>query len=282
VAKLEAEGAVGEAEAERERQVATAEQQAITAEGQKQAERNQRIRVAVLEAEAVQGENESQANIAASNATLDERRADASRRGEVATAEAARDVFVAEKDRELARLQKEQIVQQEIERQRIEIEAEAEAEKRRRIARGEADAVLAKYNAEAEGIQRVLEAKAQGYENLLRICAERPDLAPTLLVIEKLPELVAEQVKAIQNLKIDKITVWDSGSNSGSEHGATAGFMRGLISSLPPLHELAAQAGIDLPEILGQVSKKPEAPSSKAQGDVANGGGGNPQDSPRV
>ena len=28
-------------------------------------------------------------------------------------------------------------------------------------------------------------------------------------MIEQLPTLVAEQVKAIQNLKIDKITVWD-------------------------------------------------------------------------
>ena len=61
-------------------------------------------------------------------------------------------------------------------------------------------------------MQKVLEAKAVGYGRLLSICGERKDLAPSLLIIEKLPELVAEQVKAIQNLKIDKITVWDSGA----------------------------------------------------------------------
>ena len=94
-----------------------------------------------------------------------------------------------------------------IEKKRVEIDAKAEAERLRGIARGEADAILAKYLAEAEGVRKVLEAKAKGYGNLLDICGDRKDLAPALLIIEKLPELVAEQVKAIQNLKIDKITV---------------------------------------------------------------------------
>ena len=110
--------------------------------------------------------------------------------------------------------------------------------------------------AEAEGIQKVLESKASGYERLIKICGDRTDLAPALLIIEKLPELVAEQVKAIQNLKIDKITVWDSGANGrhGSGNGgSTSNFLRGLIGSLPPMHELAQQAGIDLPEVLGKV-----------------------------
>lgn len=267
-AKLEAEGISGEAEAMREQEIVSAQQKAISTEGRKQAEANQRVRVATLEAEAVQGENESQANIASYNATLAERRAEARRRGEVASADAARDVLIAEREQELARLQKEQIVQQQIEREKIEIEAEADAERIRRIAQGEADAILAKYNAEAEGTQRVLEAKAQGYENLLRICAQRPDLAPTLLVIEKLPDLVAEQVKAIQNLKIDKITVWDSGAGgngSGDVNGATAGFLRGLIGSLPPVHELAKQAGIDLPGVLGSLNKERDESAKDAE-----------------
>ena len=263
VAKLEAEGVSGEAEASREQDVVKAEQAAITVEGTKQAEANQRVRVAKLEAEAVEGENQSQASIATYNATLAERRAEAKRRGEVATAEAARDVLVAEKEQELARLQKEEIVQEEINRQRIKIEAEAEAEKRRTIARGEADAVLAKFNAEADGVQRVLEAKAHGYDRLLQVCAQRPDLAPTLLVIEKLPELVAEQVKAIQNLKIDKVTVWDSSAGADGSRGTTANFLSGLIGALPPVHELAQQAGIDLPEVLGSVIEE------KASGEKA-------------
>ena len=76
-------------------------------------------------------------------------------------------------------------------------------------------------------------------------------------MIEKLPELVAEQVKAIQNLKIDKITVWDSGNGGGlgQGKGTTADFLSGLIGSLPPVHELAEQAGIDLPAFLGKVDR---------------------------
>ena len=276
VAKLEAEGVSGEAEASREQDVVTAQQTALTEEGTKLALKNQRVRVATLEAEAVAGENESQASIAASNATLSERQAEARRRGDVARAEAARDVLIAEKDQEFARLQKEDIVRQEIDRQRIEIEAEAEAEKRRRIARGEADAVVARYEAEAKGVQRVLEAKAQGYEKLLKVCAQRPDLAPTLLVIEKLPELVAEQVKAIQNLKIDKITVWDSGGGAEGSNGTTANFLSGLIGSLPPVHELAQQAGIDLPEVLGSITSKETASDEPAENTESSS---KPQDS---
>jgi len=248
VAQLEAAGVKGENEAKAN----VAAYEASLQVGMKTAERDQRIQTATLEATGVEGENSAQANIAAYNATLEERQAEASRRGEVALANSRRDVLLAEKEQEAARLEKEQIVQQVIERKKIEIDAEAEAERIRRIAQGEADAILAKYNAEAEGVRKVLEAKAQGYENLLRICGDEKSLAPTLLMVEKLPELVAEQVKAVQNLKIDKVTVWDSGAN-GTGEGSTAAFLRGLIGALPPIHALAEQAGVELPGILGTV-----------------------------
>jgi flotillin len=260
VSKLEAEGKTGEANAQREQEIAIAAQAALAVQGRKQAEMDQRVKVAVLEAEAVKGENESQANIADYTASLAERRADAQRRGEVALALSARDVLQAEKEQELARLEKSEVARQMIERQKVEIDAEAEAERIRRVARGQADAVLAAYLAEAEGLRKVLDAKALGYENLLRVCGDRKDLAPALLIIEKLPELVAEQVKAIQNLKIDKVTVWDSGAGGDGAGGATTNFLRGLIGSLPPLHELAKQAGIDLPEALGKVGRSDTDP----------------------
>ena len=269
VASLEAEGIAGEASASREQEVAIAEQKAIAAQGSKAAEAEQRIKIASLEAGAVEGENQSKAQIADFNASLEERQADARRRGEVALANSRRDILQAEKDQELAKLQKEQIVAQQIEREKIEIEAEAEAEKIRRIARGEADGILLKYNAEAEGQQRVLEAKAKGYQDLLASCGERPEMAPTLLMVEVMPELIAEQVKAVQNLKIDKVTVWDSGAAGGANGeagspGATAGFLRGLIGALPPVHDLARQAGVELPEILGQIAEPDEAPEASA------------------
>ncbi len=255
VAKYEAEGLAGEASSAREQDIAVATQAEQAAQGKKEAEVTRRVHVASLESDAIKGENESKAHIAASQADLAEREAEATRRGEVALAQAATDVLQAEKAQELARLEKTQLAQQMIEQRKIEIDAEAEAERIRRIAKGEADGLLAQLTAEAEGRQKLLEAKAAGYEGLLRVCGDRADLAPALLMIEILPQLVAEQVKAIQDLKIDKVTVWDSGSGGGDgAPGSTAGFLRGLIAALPPIHELAEQAGIDLPEVLGKVA----------------------------
>ncbi len=305
VAEAERNGAIGESTAIREREVEVANQHAKADIGRKAAERDRRIQVALLESQGVQGENEAKANIAAYdaslqigiktaerdqrvknasleatgvegenaaqanianfNATLEEKQADASRRGEVALADSRRDILIAQKEQESARLEKEQLVQQVIERKKIEIDAEAEAERIRRIARGNADGILAKYEAEAEGVRKVLEAKAKGYADLVRSCGDRPDLAPTLLMVEKLPELVATQVKAIQNLKIDKVTVWDSGASGGGE-GSTAGFLRGLIGALPPIHELAEQVGIDLPGILGTVRANPRLADAETNG----------------
>lgn len=267
VASLEAEGISGEANAQRDQEIAIAQQNALAIQGKKQAEADQRIRVAQLEATSVEGENKSKAEMAAYEATLAEARAEARRRGDVALANASKDVLVAEKEEELARMEKEVIARQMIEMQQVKIEAEAEAERIRRIAQGNADGVLAKYNAEAEGLRKVLDAKAAGYEALINSCGDRKDIAPALLIIEKLPELVAEQVKAIQNLKIDKITVWDSGQGAAGDGstGSTGNFLKGLIGSLPPIHELAEQAGIDLPEVLGKVKTAPDSANSMSE-----------------
>jgi flotillin len=253
VAKLEAEGVAGEATAAKEKEIAVAQQTALSVEGKKKAEAHQRIQVATFEASAIEGENENKAKIADYEAGLEQRRATAKRAGEVAMAEATRDVLLAEKEAEIARLEKIEVSKQVIEQRKIEIDADAEGERLRRIAKGEADAILAKYTAEAEGTRKVLQAKSEGYRLLLQACADRKDIAPALLMIEQLPLLVAEQVKAIQNLKIDKITVWDGATANDKTSSATAGFLRGMIGALPPIHDLAKQAGIELPDALGKV-----------------------------
>jgi flotillin len=268
VAKLEAEGVAGEASASKEQEIAIAQQRALSVEGTKKAETHQRIQVASLEASAIQGENNSKAEIADYEATLEQRRATAKRTGEVAMAEATRDVLMAEKEAEIARLEKLEVARQIVEQRKIEIDADAEAERLRRVAKGAADGVLAKYMAEAEGTRKVLEAKAEGYQMLLSACADRKELAPALLMIEKLPELVAEQVKAIQNLKIDKITVWDGAAGNDKSASSTAGFLRGMIGALPPIHDLAKQAGIELPEVLGKVEHSDRDESASADKDT--------------
>ena len=71
-------------------------------------------------------------------------------------------------------------------------------------------------------------------------------------MVEKIENIVASQVEAISNLKIDKITVWDS-AGGGSGEGSTANFVSSLIHSLPPVHDVAKMAGVDLPDYLGSM-----------------------------
>ena len=266
VAQQEKLGAVGEAEANREKEVQVAEQTAQTEIGRTNAEKEQRIKTASLEAEAVEGENIAKANIADYNATLAVKQAEALKLGEVAKANAERDVLMAQKEQEEARLKKEELARQEVEKLKIQVEADAEAERQRRIALGEADAIKARYFAEAEGIKAVLEAKAQGYEELVKISNNRPELATSFLMIEKIESIVERQVEAIKNIKFDKITVWDGGS--GSDKGSTtANFMRDLIKALPAMHDLANQAGVELPQILGKVAGQEDVETVKTSSD---------------
>ncbi|MDW7691553.1 SPFH domain-containing protein [Flammeovirgaceae bacterium SG7u.111] len=279
VAKQERNGAIGEAKANREKDVEVASESAESETGTKKANAHQRIGVANLEAEAVEGENQSKAKVAEYDATLAEKTAEAQRRSDVAKALAEREILEAQKAAELSKLEKEQIVKEEIEKRKKELIAEAQAEQIRRVAKGDADATLLKYKAEAEGLQKLLDAKAKGYKEIIAACNGDSKAASTLLLLEKMEELVAKQTDAISNLKIDKITVWDSGNGNG-EGGATSNFIKNFINTLPPIHDLAKQAGIDLPNFLGSMKadenpeldvvhlkngKTPSAPTNDAE-----------------
>ena len=256
-ANINSTAEIGEAEANKIKEVQIAEQLAQTEIGITSAQKEQRIKTASLEAQAVEGENIAKANIADYNATLAVKQAEALKLGEVAKANAERDVLMAQKEQEEARLKKEELARQEVEKLKIQVEADAEAERQRRIALGEADAIKARYFAEAEGVKAVLRAKAQGYEELVKISNNKPELATSFLMIEKIESIVERQVEAIKNIKFDKITVWDGGS--GTDKGSTtANFMRDLIKSLPAMHDLASQAGVELPQILGKVAGQEE------------------------
>ncbi len=220
--------------------------------GKAHAERERRIQVASLNAQAVEGENSAQANIAKVNADLAEKQAEARRRAVVAEQNANAEIQTAKAIAEQRRLEAEQVVPMEIEKRKIEIDAEAAAQRQRKEASGEADAMMAVLAAEAEGIRKVLGAKAAGYESLVNACNNQSKDVATMLIVEKLEELVKLQTEAIKNIKIDKITVWDSGH--GEKGSSTANFMSNMVKSLPALHDVAQMAGIDLPAYLGDVT----------------------------
>ncbi len=257
VSEAERDGAVGQSEAERVRDVEVAVNVAESEKGKKTAERDQRVYIQNEEAKAVEGENISRAEIAVSNAELAEREAEAMRRSEVARRTAEMEVQKAQYVLEQERLRAEDIVREEVAKTQIEIAAEAEAQRQRMIARGEADAILAKYEAEAKGVKQVLDAKADGYSKLVDSTGGDPKAAATLLMVEKIESMVDAQVEAIKNLQIDKITVWDGGGTG--DGSSTSNFVSSLVRSLPPIHDVAKMAGVELPEYLGSVSESDES-----------------------
>lgn len=254
-------GAIGEAEANKIQTIRVAENVAEAEKGKKKADTDRRIYVFAQEAEAVRGENTANAEIANSNAELAVQRALALQKGEVAKRQAEVEIQKAQYLAENERLNAEEVVKKETERRMIEIMAEAEAERIRREAKGQADAILAKYEAEAKGIRQVLESKAVGYESLVRSCGGDAKAAATLLMVEKLEAIVEKQAEAIKNLKIDKVTVWDA-AGSSDKGSSTANFVSSLIKSLPPLHDIAAMAGVELPQYLGHTVDEASAQTS--------------------
>ena len=233
--------------------------------GEANANRDKRIQVSMADSEAIQGENSAKAQIADSDATRREREADAQRRAvsaeKIATAKALQDAYAAEQTAELARAAREKatleadvLIKAEIDKKQKEIAAEAEAEQLRRRARGEADAIFAKMEAEGRGLQEVLTKQAAGLAEVVRAAGGNANDAIRLMVADKLEELVRIQVEAVKNLKIDKVTVWDGGGRDGTS--STANFLSGLMKSIPPMSELFNMAGMELPEYLAKTTEK--------------------------
>jgi flotillin len=293
VAQAERDGDIGAAEAQRDQRIRVADADATATQGENLA------KVEVANSHADRRVKEAEA----------ERLAITSEK--VAQANALRDSYVAEVEAEKQRADREKATQEaniivpaEIEREKAIVDAEARAEAIRRTEKGKADAVRLikeadadgikfiksaeadglrfhltaeadgtrmKLLAEAEGVEALLKNKAKGFAEIIQACNSE-EQAQIMLVIEQLPKLVEEQVKAISGLKIDKLTVWDSGKGKDGK-GSTADFMSGLVGALPPIHELTKNVGIELPEYLGRLTdpkkeaekKAPKAKEPKAE-----------------
>ena len=161
---------------------------------------------------------------------------------------------------EKATLEADVIVKAEINKREVELAAEAEAEKIRRKAAGEADAIYAKMEAQARGMQEILQKQAAGFEKIVAAAGGDAKNAMMLMLADKMEDLMKIQVEAIRDLKIDKVTVWDSGNGGAGADGksSTANFISGLMKSVPPMNEIFEMAGMNLPEFLGKKMDKPE------------------------
>ncbi len=229
--------------------------------GEANAKREQRIMVAAADSEAIKGENEAKIEIANSTSVLRQKEAEALQRAvsseKINAAKALQDSYGAERTAEIARAEREQatqeadvIVKTQIEKKKKELEAEAEAEMIRRKAQGEADAIYAKMEAQAKGMRAVLSAQAEGLAQIVQSAGGDPKAASQLMITDKLEKIVASQVEAIKNIKIDKVTVWDGNGQSENGKTSTANFVSGMLKSLPPLNDIYEMAGLKMPDLV--------------------------------
>lgn len=274
---IEALGKEAAAKAINDARKSVAEKNRDGAIGESVAQRDERINVAKANSVAVEGENEAKVTIANSDALRREREAEALRRAtaaeKVQSAKALEEAYLSERDAELGRAEKERatkeadiLVQAKINKEKIEIEAEAQAEKIRRIAKGDADAIFLKMKAQADGINEILTKQANGFDQIVKAANNDTSSAVSLMIADKLEDIVASQVEAIKGIKIDKITVWD-GLGNGSEDGttSTAKFLSGMLKSLPPFEDVFKMAGMDLPSILQGKNKLPAVEEVKEE-----------------
>ena len=250
VAEKTRDGSIGEANARRDQTISVSSAQASGKVGEAEAQ-----------AKAIEGENLAKIKIAESDASRRQKEAEYLRLATAAektqAAKALEEAYLAEQQAEEARAKKEMatrqadtIVQAEIAKQKQIIDAEAEAEQIRALARGEADSIFLRKEAEAKGLYEVLNKQADGFEQLVKAAGGNSKDAVLMLIADKLEELVATQVEAIKNIKIDKVTVWEGGNQEG-EGNSTSKFVSGLYKSVPPLNDLFNMAGMDLPQYLG-------------------------------
>ncbi|MBI9040959.1 MAG: flotillin family protein [Lutibacter sp.] len=265
---------IGEANANQKERVLTADARAKAKIGEAEALQIERIKTASANAKAIEGENLSKIEIAESDALRREKEAEAAKRAiaaeKVQAAKALEEAYAAEKIAEDARAKRKEaeqgadiIVPAQISKRKVEIDAEAEAEQIRRIAKGEADAIFMKKEAEAKGMYEILTKQALGLEQIVKAAGDNAKDAVLLLVADKLPELVKTQADAIKNIKIDKVTVWENGGGKDGKT-STSNFISGMYKAVPPLQEMFNMAGMQLPTYLkGEEIKNPDSENKK-------------------
>jgi flotillin len=269
IAQANKEKEIGLAEAAKEREIGIALADKEREIGLADATREQRIGVSAADAEAVKGENLARQVKAESDAELREKVAEANRRGTVAEktkeAEARRVAYLSEMEAETARTERDKasriadsIPLAEAEKQKLIIEAQAQMERRGLEGRGEGEKVKNEMMGRSEGMKAVFDANSEGIKKLVESASGDANAAFLLMMADRVPEMMNIQAHAISSLKIDKVTVWDSGASDGR---AISNLVRDYATSLPPLQDLLKMTGVVGPGILGRPEDEKNAGS---------------------
>jgi flotillin len=252
-AESERDSKVSEAQKNRDINVAQYDSQARIGE----IEATKKVTISNAELEVIKAESQSLA------LSADER----------AKAEIEKNKELARKEAEDARakrtesaLRAEQIVPSEIAKQqklidaqayqlKLEKEAEANANRQRIEAQGRADATAAEGKGKGEAISfeglaqaKVIEqqglaraaaekasllAQAEGFEAMVKVAENNPQVAIQWKMVDQWKEIAAEQVKAFEHINLGNVNVMDT-----SRGGTLTNLLTGLISSIAPVTDI--------------------------------------------
>ena len=245
-----------------------------------ESERDKRVRLADANARAIVGESTSQAEIAAAQATLAVRKAEAFQLSETKKREAEAAVFEAQyramakaalAEAEKIEAEKRALLEApaKAEKAKTIVEAEAQAEKTRIDANAQAAGIYARLEAEARGNYEILAKKGEGLQKIIEACGGAQP-AFQILMLEHLDKLAEASAKAISNIKFDKVVVWEGGGGNPNGTSNTSNFLQSLARSLPPLLQVMKDVGgVEIPEYLAKLTA--DAPSPSAKTPAANG-----------
>lgn len=167
---------------------------------------------------------------------------DAEAEAEEAKVGVAARVAEARAEQELA--EQEITLAQKRQRASIVVKAEAERQAQEEVAKGAAARITEDGKAEVE----ILRAK-------LALWKEAGPDAERLFLIQMLPEIMEQVVGTVDGLKIDKITVVDSGG--GASGGGVPAVFQQIAGSTPALLEsLKASTGIDVAGVLARAGER--------------------------
>ena len=213
----------------------------------------------IAAAEVVEAQKREQARLAEAGADLEITRAENEvriLRAQLSATASAEEAKIEVAARVAEAIAEQELAEQEIllaeKRQRAEVVVSAEAERRAKeeIAKGNAARIFEDGQAEVNVIARKLE-----------LWKEAGSDAERLFLIQMLPDILKEVIKTVDNLKIDKLTVVDSGQG-GPGNGVPAVFSQ-IAGSTPALLEsLKASTGIDIAGMLSKASAESQADSA--------------------
>ncbi len=210
----------------------------------------------IAAAEVVEAEKREQAKLAEAAADLEITRAQndvrilraqlaAKAEAEEAKIEVAARVAEAVAEQELA--SQEILLSEKRQRAEVIVAAEAARQAKEEVAKGNAARIFEDGQAEVNVLARKLE-----------LWKEAGSDAERLFLIQMLPDILKEVIKTVDNLKIDKLTVVDSGQG-GPGTGVPAVFSQ-IAGSTPALLEsLKASTGVDIAGMLSKASESAES-----------------------